>query len=162
VLRKNRSTIVRFGPLCYRDEIYEIYAEHSLSRFDKQSTVEDFLQNFYSPAWPALQVEYSVDNRLLGVGFLSASVEALSSVYFIYRDEAQALSLGTFSVLAEVAHAFALGKPYYYLGYYLQNNHHMAYKGRFFPHQQMSWTTGQWESVYGGTKPDEGCRKCST
>jgi arginine-tRNA-protein transferase len=157
VLRKNRFTNVRFSPLAYRDEIYEIYAEHSLSRFEKQTSVEEFLQNFYRPAWPSLQVEYSVENRLLGVGFLSVSVEALSSVYFIYRDEAKPLSLGTFSVLAEVAHARALAKPYYYLGYYLQNNHHMAYKARFFPHQQLSWTTGQWESVYGATKPDAGC-----
>ena len=70
VIRKNAGVEVRFSDLRYRDEIYEVYLEHSRARFQAAGSPEDFLLSFYNPSCPAIQSEYYKDGRLVGVGFL--------------------------------------------------------------------------------------------
>lgn len=144
VIRKNAGVEVRFSDLCYRDEIYEIYLEHSRARFQAAGSPEDFLLSFYNPSCPAIQSEYYKDGRLVGVGFLDRTHEALSSVYFVYRSEMLGHSPGIYSILREVELARSLDLPYYYLGYHVGESSRMAYKGRFRPHEIYSWREKKW------------------
>jgi len=145
VWKRNEDVEFSMAPLEYRDEYYELYRQHSLSRFDKQSDPDDFRQTFFEASVPAFLTEYRVDGRLAGLGFCDEGTDALSSVYFVFGDDFADRSLGTFSVLRECALAVDRGRRWYYLGYWVQGNATMAYKGRFLPRQVMDWDTTSWE-----------------
>ncbi len=144
VIKDCREVRVEFKNLEYRDEIFELYKDHSLNRFSKDSNDEDFYNSFYTQSCPALQSEYYIDNKLSGVGFLDHSSNALSSIYFFYGNEFTKFSLGTFSAFKEAEYALSLGLKYYYLGYYVENNSSMAYKNSFHINEKMDWNTGTW------------------
>jgi arginine-tRNA-protein transferase len=135
---------VDFKDLEFRDEIFEVYEDHSYNRFNKASDLEDFHETFYTQSCPAMQSEYYVNNKLAAVGFIDVSSNALSSVYFVYKNEFSKLRLGTFSVINETQFALKLGLSYYYLGYYIESNKSMTYKNSFHVNEKMSWETDLW------------------
>lgn len=143
-MRAAENLEVHFGPLEYRREIFDIYEEHSLDRFGESAVEEHFIQSFFQPSCPALQSEYYLDGKLVAVGFLDYSDRSFSSVYFIYRSEIASLRPGIVSVFHETAEAKRLGLEYYYLGYYIEENHRMEYKGHFSPHERYSWEDEEW------------------
>ncbi len=145
VLRKAREIDVQFKPLDYRDEIFEIYRDHSLNRFNRDVDIETFVSTFYAETCPTLQSEYYLDNKLIGVGFLDISSRSFSSVYYIFKTEYEEYSPGTYSVLREIEKAKSMGKNYYYLGYYIEENSSMAYKNMFHPNEKYSWKKEAWE-----------------
>ena len=144
VIRKNLGIEVKFAPLRCSGEIYEIYGEHSRTRFDMESSFEDFRRNFYEQSCPSLQSEYYLRGRLIAVGFLDITDEALSTVYFIYRDEYRPNSPGIYSILREIEYARSLDLKYYYLGYSVDGNSRMSYKNSFYPHEKYLWDEGIW------------------
>jgi len=145
VWRRNADVEFAVVPLEYRDEYYELYKEHSQSRFDKETDEDDFRQSFFESAVPAFLTEYRIGGRLAGLGFCDEGADALSSVYFVFAQEFADRSLGIYSVLRECALAVERGKKWYYLGYWVQGNATMAYKGRFGRREIMDWNTGDWE-----------------
>jgi arginyl-tRNA--protein-N-Asp/Glu arginylyltransferase len=147
IWRKNNETEFRYGPMDPRPEIFSIYRNHSLVRFGQDDKdFLSFLQSFYFPGAPALQTEYWIEGRLAGVGFCDVSDEGLSSVYFVFHEDFQEYNLGTYSILREAELAKSLGKHSYYLGYYIEENPSMAYKGRFFPREIYDWDQNTWKN----------------
>ncbi len=144
IIKKGRKISVRFGELRYSNEIYEIYRDHSANRFGTATEMDDFILNFYYKSCPSLQSEYYLDDRLIAVGFLDRANESLSSVYFIYRSGFDRYSLGTLSIIKEIEYASALQLRYYYLGYYVKENHFMAYKVRYRPYEVYDWKQKKW------------------
>jgi leucyl-tRNA---protein transferase len=145
LLNKNQDIRVTFETQWeITEEIFEIFEDHSLSRFQKKADFTEFIQNFGIQSCETLLSKYFIDGRLSAVGFIDCSTHALSSVYFIYRSEFLNRGLGNFSILKEIDYARNSGLSFYYLGFVVDNNSHMAYKGRFFPHQRMDWKTGDW------------------
>jgi len=144
VIKECKGLRVEFKDLEYRDEIFEIYKDHSTNRFNKDSNDEDFYSSFYTQSCPTMQSEYYIDNKLAAVGFIDRSSNALSSIYFIYRNEFTKFRLGTFSVIKETGYALSLGLQYYYLGYYIEKNSSMSYKNSFHVNEKMDWESGKW------------------
>ena len=145
VLEKNKKTKVVFSELQLKDEMYEIYDEHSRTRFDQETTFEDFQMSFFSNILPARQSEFYNIHELIASGFIDISKNAVSSVYFYYKRSYNRLSLGTFGALKEIEYAKNLGRSYYYLGFYIKENKSMAYKNRFKPCQLFDWYEKKWE-----------------
>ncbi len=144
VARNCADIEVRFNELEFRDEIFEIYRDHSLIRFGKDSDENDFFAAFYTRSCPTLQSEYFLKGELIAVGFIDVSSNGLSSIYYIYKTSFEEYRLGTYSVMRETEHAATLGLAYYYLGYYIEKNQHMAYKGHFHPHETFDWSRETW------------------
>jgi len=144
VWRRNQDVEVAVVPVVYKDEYFEVYRDHSLRRFGKEADAEDFRETFFTAAVPAFLTEYRVQGRLAGLGFCDEGIDALSSVYFVFHQEFANRSLGTYSVLRECALAVERGRRWYYLGYWVQGNATMVYKGQFHPRQIMDWTSGEW------------------
>lgn len=144
VLKKNIETTVRFGPLEYRAEIFEIYKKHSKEKFGQDSDLSHFKDSFFRPAVPSAQSEYFINGQLAGVGFLDISSQALSSVYFIYDPDFSDFSLGKFSIMKEIEIGRELGINYYNLGYWIEENKSMSYKGKFSPYQTYHWDKKVW------------------
>lgn len=147
VLRCNQDLQVRFGPLRYRERIFELYRKHSLQRFGIDSTPNDFASYFYLPSCPVLQSEVYRGEQLIAVGFLDQASDALSSVYFCFDPEFADRSLGIFGALVEIEHARRLGLDFYYLGYLVDGCPSMHYKDHFRPRQYYDWETRAWQDV---------------
>jgi arginine-tRNA-protein transferase len=146
VINKNKDTVFKLEELKYSDEVYEIYREHSIDRFGKKTNKDDFKMSFFQFAVPAFLSKYYVNDKLVGAGILDKSNEAFSSAYFMYKTDYDYLSLGTYSVIREIQMAKEFGLKYYYLGYYIKDNHSMSYKARFKPHDLYDWHKNNWES----------------
>jgi arginine-tRNA-protein transferase len=144
VMKDCKDIHVDFKDLEYRDEIFDVYKDHSYNRFGKAADDEDFYNSFYTQSCPSMQSEYYVNNKLAGVGFIDISSNAISSVYFVYRNEFAKLRLGTFSAINETQFALTRELKCYYLGYYIENNKSMSYKNSFNKKKKMSWETGLW------------------
>ncbi len=142
--RKCRDVKVRFTELSYREEIFDIYRDHSMSRFGKETDPNEFIGAFYNPSCPCLQSEYFLDDELVAVGFLDRAEESLSSVYFIFKTAHEHLGLGTYGAMKEIEYAVQQGLGYYYLGYWIKGNGRMAYKGSFRPHELYDWCREEW------------------
>lgn len=147
IIKKNKYTEVIFNKLKYRKEIFNIYKEHSYDRFGLDSNIDDFKNTFFINSVPACQSEYYVDNHLVALGFIDISSNALSSVYFVYKTKYNYLSLGIFSVIKEIEYARTLNLKYYYLGYYIKDNHSMSYKNKFNPHELYDWKKQKWYKI---------------
>ncbi len=152
VLRRCAHVRVTFGPLRYENALFDLYHTHSKVRFGQEHSFEDFAASLHAPSCPTLLSRYEEDGRLLGAGYLDIGSDGLSSVYFIYDPAVSHLSLGTFSVLREIAETARLGLPYYYLGYVVAGCERMAYKARFSPHQLFNWDDGLWHET--GMEPE--------
>lgn len=144
LLRKNQDTEVRFVDLHCTTEIFSIYQEHSYERFGRSVSWQEFVENFYTPSCPALQSEYYIQGNLVAVGFLDRAASGLSSVYFFYKTRYSHLGLGNFSIIKEIEFTRELGLPYYYLGYYIADDHSMCYKNQFRPHEKYDWLNQTW------------------
>jgi len=144
VARRNHDVEVRVAPLEFRPEHWEVYANHSRVRFGQDPDLEDFRQTFYQAAVPAFVTEYRIGGRLAGLGFCDEGADTLSSVYFVFHEDFADRSLGTFSVLRECALAVERGRRWYHLGYWVEGNRTMAYKGRFAPRQTLDWNSQIW------------------
>jgi len=144
VMKKGTEIEVRFKPLEYREEIYDIYREHSWTRFGNVTGVDEFTASFYTPSCPSFQSEYYLNDELFAVGFLDRSQNSLSSVYMVYKKDFEKFSPGTLSILREIEYASSLNLKYYYLGYYIEDNSSMCYKNRFHVHEKYDWIKKEW------------------
>ena len=136
-LKKCRDIIVTINKPQYTPEKFEIYKDH-LKRFNRPEDtheVNQFIESFYDPDIPSVEMCYWKDSVLIAVGIVNVTPHALSSVYFMYRLDYAEYSLGTFSVMKEIEYALDLGKKHLYLGYYIADNHFMRYKGDFRPNE---------------------------
>jgi arginine-tRNA-protein transferase len=98
-------------------------------------SMESYAQTFCLPHPCARELDYYEGDRLVGVGLVDETPAALSSVYFYYHPDWRDRSLGTASVLFELAHAADRGRSHLYLGYRVQACISTAYKAAFRPHE---------------------------
>ena len=75
------------------------------------------------------------DNRLVGVALVDMLENAISSIYCFYDHDFEDLSIGKFSILAQIKIAKELNVPYIYLGYWIKDHYSMGYKESYTPFQ---------------------------
>ena len=111
-------------------------------RYQHDGTMSDDFDDLYrflycSPV-ATIEIEYFLQDRLLGVSIADQSSEALSSVYMYFDPDFARRSLGVYSVLREIDYCRETGRPYYYLGFYVKNCSKMDYKARFRPYEMLN------------------------
>ena len=146
IAKKNVHTKVLLRPLAYRDELFEIYRLHSFRFGEEEKDNKLFKETYFSPAVPAFQSEYYINDELAGVGFLDMGSSGLSSVYFSFDPRFSEYSLGIFSIIKEAQLVQENGLHWYYLGYYIPECSRMVYKGKFSPRQIFDWKRESWEN----------------
>lgn len=149
VTRRNVDVRVEIGDPIPTHEKFNLFRRYLAGQHDgtMPRTFEAFVEFLYNSPVPGLEVRYSIGSRLVGVSINDRCPGGLSSVYMCFDPEFRRRSLGTFSVLWEIAYCRREGLPYYYLGYYVANSRTMAYKSRFRPNEILAgedhWVTFQ-------------------
>ncbi len=98
-------------------------------------SLEHYSLQFCFPHPCAREITYWDGSRLVAVGIVDLTEEALSSVYFFYDPDYQRLSPGIGSVLVEIDYARREGLRHVYLGYRVAGCESLAYKDRFRPNE---------------------------
>ena len=132
--RRNADMTLLLLPPGFSDERFALYSAYVRERHgaSEDNLEESFLALIDSPM-AALSEYREAGGKLLALGFLDILPKGLSSVYFAFDPAASHRSLGTYSVFAESAAAIDLGKPYYYLGFWVPGSPAMDYKASFHP-----------------------------
>lgn len=76
---------------------------------------------------------YVRDGKLIGVALVDILAKSISSIYCYYDHDFQDLSIGKFSILAQIKIAKELKIPYIYLGYWIKDHFSMGYKESYKP-----------------------------
>lgn len=94
-----------------------------------------------------LEMDYYLGDRLVGVGIVDETTDALSSNYFYYDTDLLPRRLGVYSIVNEISLARLMRKKYYYLGFYIEELPKMSYKKFFRPNEL--YRNGQWSPFLG-------------
>lgn len=129
-------------------------------RHVQQALLESFL-NFYqflveSPLLPSddlsegtLHQQYWIGDVLIAVGVVDVLPNGVSSVYLFYQPEMShsLVALGKVAILKEIEYTRdELGKPYYYLGYFIESCCKMRYKADYHPSHLLCPVYYEWVS----------------
>ena len=78
-------------------------------------------------------VEFREQGHLRMISIMDELADGLSSVYTFFDPERASQSLGTYSILWQIAEAKRRKLPYIYLGYWIEESRKMSYKTDFQP-----------------------------
>ena len=154
VLKRNADLTVRFQPAFVSNEVFDLFERHK-RRF--KDNVPDSVYTFISQQpdtvpCECLGVSLYLDGRLVGISYLDAGKNAMSSVYQCFDPELSKRSLGTFMVLVSAQYALETGKTYYYPGYAYQQSSHYDYKKSFYALESYDWDSADWLPLKRQTK----------
>ena len=138
----NELLAVKIGQPVVDDERVELFNLHQRVRRLKESDEdivdeESYHQFLASSCCRTLEFSYYFGDELIAVAIADSGRESLSAVYCFYNPHFRAVSLGTYSVLRQADYCRQMGRRYLYLGFYISQSPHMAYKARFHPHQRL-------------------------
>lgn len=96
---------------------------------------EEYSATFCPPNPCAREMAYYDGDRLVAVGLVDLTPDAVSSIYFYYHPDAAIWSPGVASVLFEAQWARQMGCTHLYLGYRVAECPSTAYKAQYGPHE---------------------------
>jgi leucyl-tRNA---protein transferase len=142
---------VDIGPPVHTDERLALYNRHKRERGLTDDEVGMDAVGYAS--WLVhsclftVEMTYWFDDQLVGVGIVDLGRHGASSVYFYFSPDHAALSPGVFSVLQEIELCRRTGRKWLYLGLYVGDCRHLAYKADFNPHERR--VDGAWRRQEG-------------
>lgn len=93
----------------------------------------------------SFELRYHLGERLVGVAICDRASDGLSAVYTYYDPAVSRLSVGTFSIMEQLALCRRWGLRWLYLGLFVHGCQAMQYKARFVPHERL--IDGHWTLV---------------
>lgn len=140
VIAKNKETKLYIRKPSLTNEHIRLYNKYHAFMNDKKDWP-------YSPIDPsdyersyvegnsdyAKEFLYVKDDKLVGVALVDILANSISSIYCYYDHDYSDLSLGKFSILAQIKIAKELNIPYIYLGYWIKEHYSMGYKEAYKP-----------------------------
>jgi arginyl-tRNA--protein-N-Asp/Glu arginylyltransferase len=148
VLRRGDARLqVELGEPVVSEAKVALYNAHKLERGlligDGLIDATGYEQFLVESCADTFELRYRLDGRLVGVAIADRASDALSAVYCFYDPALTALSLGTYSILKQMALCRAWGLRYLYLGLYVGGCGAMRYKASYLPHERL--VAGQWQ-----------------
>lgn len=140
--------IVRSPPLANEARV-ELFNRHKqergLARTDEPMSLEAYTAWMVDTCVDTREFAYYVGERLVAVSILDVGARSVSSVYHYFDPDEARRSLGVYSVLREIAWCAEMGLEWYYLGLYVRDCSHLAYKANYRPHERRvagAWVPG--------------------
>jgi arginyl-tRNA--protein-N-Asp/Glu arginylyltransferase len=146
--RADEAVAVQIGPIEVDEARLALYRAHEGGRgLDRDGRppidTTGYESAFAMSCVEGFELRYLVAGRLAGVAITDRGARSLSAVYTFWDPAHAALSLGTYSILAQIALARRWGLDWLYLGLAIRDNHSMAYKLAFMPHERRIGGTWQ-------------------
>lgn len=136
-------------PLHWDAEHYALYeryqqARHAGAGMDEDSRAQ-YTQFLLTSRVESRLIEFRrPTGELQMISIIDVLHSGLSSVYTFFDPETTG-SLGTYGILWQIDRCRAMGLPWLYLGYWIQQSRKMAYKSRFTPYQVLH--DGRWRNA---------------
>ncbi len=132
---------VELGPIEVDEERLALYRAHERGRgldHGGRPPIDalEYESFFATSCVEGFEVRYRVGGRLCGVAITDRGARALSAVYTFWDPAYAALALGTYSILTQIALGRRWDLDWLYLGLAIRENHSMAYKLAFMPHER--------------------------
>lgn len=103
-----------------------VNSRHPDDRGEEKIDDETVLSMIHFGYEDTIEMDYTCNGTLIGVGIVDGASDALSSHYFYYDTDYCERRLGIFSMLKEIERAREMQKRYYYLGFYIEENPKIA------------------------------------
>lgn len=112
-----------------------LYLRYQRSRYQNfviqesdQELLEGMRWNLFEYTENSLEMNLSLDGKILCFMILDFASDSLSAVYSVYDPDYPDRSLGSFAILSSILYAKELGMKYFHLGYFLPGHPNMDYK----------------------------------
>jgi arginine-tRNA-protein transferase len=140
VLNKNKETLTYIQkPTVTHEHInlfnkYHKYMQEKKGWGENIIDVQEYHTSYVNGAHDfGQEILYFIDDKLVGVALCDIMDGGLSAIYCYYDHSYENLSLGQFSILAQISIAKQANIPYIYLGYWIKDHLSMGYKERYKP-----------------------------
>jgi leucyl-tRNA---protein transferase len=140
VINKNKDTKVYIQKPSVTYEHLDLFNKYHRHMEDKKSwhenviDVQEYHNSYVNGAHEyGKEILYFRNNKLVAVALSDLLSEGISAVYCYYDHTYEDLSLGQFSILAQITIAKKANIPYLYLGYWIKDHFSMGYKERYKP-----------------------------
>jgi arginine-tRNA-protein transferase len=135
------AVTIRLGPLEVDEARLALYRTHEAGRGldrDGRPPIDALgYESFFATSCvEGFEVRHFVDGQLAAVAITDRGARSLSAVYTFWDPSRSDLSLGTYSILTQIALGRRMGLDWLYLGLAIRENHSMAYKLAFMPHER--------------------------
>jgi arginyl-tRNA--protein-N-Asp/Glu arginylyltransferase len=148
-LTRHSNMVAIERPLAYREEHYQLYQRYQATRHSgggmDQDSRDQYAHFLLQTHVDSRLVEFREDDQLRMVSVIDLLFDGLSSVYTFYDPDIAPASLGTYSILWQIAQCQHLDLPYLYLGYWIRDSRKMAYKINFQPMETLN--KGIWQKI---------------
>jgi arginine-tRNA-protein transferase len=105
--------------------------------------LREYVDSFVDNPFPTDEFSYWFGDRLIMVSYVDRLPTSLSAIYCFYEPAERQRSLGTWNILTIIHQAAQSGRPWVYLGYFVEGCRSLEYKGRFVPNQILTHD-GRW------------------
>jgi arginyl-tRNA--protein-N-Asp/Glu arginylyltransferase len=140
VWRGNQDIEVTVGPAAFTEEKLALYNRHKLERDLSRSgtpmTQRGYEGWFLQSCVKTVEMCFRLEGQLVGVSIVDVGAQDTSSVYHFFDPDLSKRSIGTFSMLVEIAWSKGRGGRYHYLGLYVGGCSRLNYKAAFRPHER--------------------------
>jgi len=140
VIAKNKDTKLYIRPPSITMEHLNLYDKYHKFMNDKKDWPYSPIEpNEYIKSYVDAKEEYAKEflyvrnEKLIGVALVDVLPKSISSIYCYYDHDYQDLSIGKFSILAQIKIAKEMRIPYIYLGYWIKDHYSMGYKEAYTP-----------------------------
>jgi arginine-tRNA-protein transferase len=138
--KASASVVTRIGPIEVDDRRIALYLEHlhqrGLAREGESIDARAYESFFVSSCVDGFEIRYFVGEQLVGLAVTDRGLRSLSAMYTAWDPAYEAISLGTYSILTQIALARKTGLDWVYLGLSIKDCPPMSYKTRFLPHER--------------------------
>lgn len=137
-------------PLGFHQQHFELYLNYQQARHaepenfnQEKDEAEQYRQFLCQSNVESLMIEFrDANNALKIVSVVDIVRDGVSAVYTFYDTADSKASLGTYSIMWQIAWTKSLELHYLYLGYWIAESKKMAYKQAFKPQQKL--IDGEW------------------
>ncbi len=144
--RGDREFTVELGDVIVDQPRVDLYNAHRRGRgLDKTGNDIDMgnYESFLAQSCcDSFEIRYRVCQQLVAVAVCDQGESSISAVYCYFDPQFSHLSPGTYSILKQIELCQAWDRKHLYLGLYIAECSHMAYKSRYLPHQRL--IEGSW------------------
>jgi leucyl-tRNA---protein transferase len=149
VRRGDRVLSTEIGPPTLDDRRVALYNRHKvLRRLGDENGLIDrdgYLAFLVETCCDSFEMRFHLGSALVGVAVVDRGRTSLSAMYCYYDPDLNQLSIGTYAILKQMEICRQRDMRFLYLGLYVEGSATMAYKARFYPHQQRR--DGRWTQV---------------